>query len=127
MIRRAEIKRVDWQFTASVWAKEAYKHDCGNRNGVYSVEADDRGEETFLVIYNNHDYAEYPSLREQELTEIRRRLKSARIPELAYATYTERRERSTYALVLGVGTGWEERVETLVDAAMDACWARRRA
>jgi hypothetical protein len=116
---------VDWQSTARVWAREAYKHDHGNRTGVYAVESHDQG--VFLVIYNNHAYAEYPLLREQELTEIRRRLKSAHIPELAYATYSQVREGYTYALVLGVGEGWEKRVEALVDAAMDACWKRRQA
>lgn len=119
--------KLDWQSTARVWAKEACKHDFDQRSGLYSVESEESGQRSFLVVFNNHDYADYPLLRAQELSEIRRRLKSAHIPELAYATYPHAGQGYTYALVLGVGEGWEERVETLVGAAMDACWKRRQA
>jgi hypothetical protein len=114
----------DWDAKAGAWARTAWERDCARRNGLYLVRGDERGR-AYLVIYNNHPHAGFPLLRDQELTEIRRRLNAAGVTELAYAVYPHPREGFTYAVVLGVGAGWEARVERLVNEAADVCWSRR--
>lgn len=113
-----------WEADARGWAREAWTHDDNKRNGLYLVQAH-AGDAGYFVIYNNHADVAFPLLREQELTEIRRRLRAAGIAERAYATHPHPGGGYTYALLLAVGAGWEGVVEGLVSDAMDACWRRR--
>ncbi len=124
-LRTRAASALDWQATAGAWAREAWEKDGGRRNGLYLVHAHER-ERGYLVIYNNHPHAGFPLLREQELSEIRRRLSAAGVAELAYAIYPHIREGFTYAVVLGVGAGWAARIASLVHDATDECWSRRR-
>ncbi len=118
------IDQGNWQATARAWAKEAWEHNSGDRNGLYFVPPEE-GEAGYFVIYNNHPYAGFPRLREQELAEIRCRLNAAGIAELAYATYPHWREGYTYVLVLAAKAAREGFIKNLVNRAMDVCWSRR--
>jgi len=99
----------DLQRLAKALAKDAHTNYFSSRRGVWFVEDSD-----VLCLYNNNPYADYPTLRDDELTEFRRRMKEEGLKELAYATYPPEGEEAagyTYALLIDCG---EDRREWVV-------------
>jgi transcriptional regulator with XRE-family HTH domain len=103
-------KKVDWQRAAYGFALDAHENFFSSRRGVWYVE-----DVNALCFYNNNPYAKHPTLRDEEVAEFRRRLKSAGIKELAYATYPPPGDESagyTFAMIVDVG---EDRMAELCD------------
>jgi transcriptional regulator with XRE-family HTH domain len=87
-----------WAEFAFKCAFDAHENHFPSRRGVWFIEDLD-----VLVLYNNNPYEKYPTRRDEELAEFRRRMKAEGIKELAFATYPpEGKEQAgyTYALVI---------------------------
>lgn len=118
-------ERDGWDWLAEACAREAHVSHFPSRRGIFCVQdEDDPSDEGILVIYNNHPYAAHPLRREAELGEIRSRLAAEGIPEVGFATHPQGGPADGYsfALVLGVGDGWQDFVEELVREATRAAW-----
>jgi transcriptional regulator with XRE-family HTH domain len=103
-----KLKKADWQRTAYMCAADASENFFPSRRGVWYLE--DLGA---LCFYNNNPYDLYPRRREEEVAEFRKRLKSAGIRELAYATYPPPGEEDagyTFAMIVDAG---QDRAEEL--------------
>jgi transcriptional regulator with XRE-family HTH domain len=109
----ARISKALWHDLARFWAEEAGENHFPSRRGVWFL--DKLG---VLCVYNNHPYAAYPTLRDQETEEFRAWLKQKRIKELGYATYPESGQDAgyTYAMLLDAG---EDRQQEVVDALQE--------
>jgi transcriptional regulator with XRE-family HTH domain len=105
--RGAKVKMTDaeWKNFASFTAEDAYENHFPSRRGVWYFEYLD-----VLVLYNNNPYANFPTLRDEETAEFRRRLAAEGIKELAYATYPVGGESDgyTYAMVIDAGQDREK-------------------
>jgi transcriptional regulator with XRE-family HTH domain len=99
-----------WAKEAQRMAKDAHENHFPSRRGVWHIADADK-----LCFYNNNPYAAAPTLRDEEVAEFRKRLKAARIKELAYATYPLPGEESagyTFAMIVDAG---DNRQQELVD------------
>jgi hypothetical protein len=68
-----------------------------------------------LIVVNNNPYADYPDLRDRQLTDFRKWLAAANIQELAYATHPPVGELNagySFAMILDAG---EKRREEVLD------------
>src|SRR5262249_8078751 len=74
--------RASWQSLAGILARDAHENYFSSRRGVWYLE-----DERVLCLYNNNPYEQFPALRDQELAEFRRRMRTEGFEELAYATY----------------------------------------
>ena len=97
--KRTAVKMTDagWKAFASLTAKDASENHFPSRRGVWYFDDLD-----VLVLYNNNPYEKFPTLRDEETAEFRRRLAAEGIKELAYATYPVGGESDgyTYAMVI---------------------------
>jgi transcriptional regulator with XRE-family HTH domain len=97
--RGAKVKMTDaeWKEFASLTARDSYENHFPSRRGVWYFEDLD-----VLVLYNNNPYANFPTLRDEETAEFRRRLVAESIKELAYTTYPVggQSDGYTYAMVI---------------------------
>jgi len=90
---RTPITNRGWQQLAKKYAEIAHDEHFPERWGTFVDE--DCG---FVVIFNNHPYAQYPDLRSQQLAQFREYLRAHGIKELGYATYPQ--DGYTYALIV---------------------------
>jgi transcriptional regulator with XRE-family HTH domain len=79
---RVQLTKAEWQDLAKAAARDASENHFPSRRGVWHFSDTD-----VLCFYNNNPYAADPKLRDEEVAEFRKRLKAARVKELAYATY----------------------------------------
>uniref|UniRef100_UPI0013ED2466 hypothetical protein n=1 Tax=Paludisphaera soli TaxID=2712865 RepID=UPI0013ED2466 len=82
-------------------AREAHEDHFPSRRGTWFIK--DLG---VLCVYNNNPYAGFPSLRDEELAEFRRRMDEEGLQELASAGYPPEGEVDagyTHAMIVQVG------------------------
>src|SRR5262249_42024328 len=99
---KVKLNKADWQRLAEASARDAHENSYDTRRGVWHLE--DVGA---LCFYNNNPYEKYPTLRDEEVAEFRKRLKAASITELAYATYPPPGAEEagfTFALIVDAGS-----------------------
>jgi transcriptional regulator with XRE-family HTH domain len=97
----------DWTRLAYGCARVAFREDFSSRRGVYLLTT--AGERGVLCLYNNNPWANHPTLRDEETAEFRKRLKSRRLKELAYASYPpEGQEDAGYSYAMLIDAGEEE-------------------
>jgi transcriptional regulator with XRE-family HTH domain len=109
-----KLTKADWQRHARNFAQDACENHFSSRRGVWIIE--DLG---VLCLYNNNPYSQYPTLRDEELAEFRRRMKAEGIKELAYATYPPEGEEDagyTYAMLIDAG---EDRMSWVSNTMVD--------
>jgi transcriptional regulator with XRE-family HTH domain len=97
----AKTTKASWQRLADALAWDAHENHFPSRRGVWFLK-----DEGVLCIFNNNPYAKYPTLRDEELAEFRRRMRAERIKELAYATYPPKGQEDagyTYAMLIEAG------------------------
>jgi transcriptional regulator with XRE-family HTH domain len=94
---RVNMTAAEWKAFAHGAAKDAHENHFPSRRGVWHFEDLD-----VLVLYNNNPYAKFPTIRDEETAEFRRRLAAEGIKELAYSTYPVGGESDgyTYAMVI---------------------------
>jgi transcriptional regulator with XRE-family HTH domain len=107
--RKAMMKKQDWTQFAKVCAADAHENWFESRRGTWYIKDLD-----VVVLYNNNPYAQYPTLRDEELAEFLSRLRAEGIQELAYATYPE--DGYTYAMVIDAS---RDREQFLADVMQD--------
>jgi hypothetical protein len=106
------MKRVSqgqWDKLAQFCAENAHERNFSSRRGAYPIDVpaelsiDVPAEPSeVLCVYNNNPYAADAALRDDETARLRKRLKAAKIEELAYATYPPE-SGYTFAMILAIG------------------------
>lgn len=102
------IKR-EWNKLAYRCAAEAFEKNWPSRRGIYLLKV--TRDKAVLCFYNNNPWANYPTLRDEETAEFRKRMRAEGLKELAYATYPPEREECagySYAMLIDAG---EERMD----------------
>ena len=83
----------NWNQVARECAEDAHRNHFHLRDGVWYLEDKD-----VVVAFNNHPYKAGLPFREKELGEFRKRLATAGVKEVGFATYPE--DGYSYALVV---------------------------
>jgi hypothetical protein len=95
---RTKRNETEWHQLAVECARDACENHFDTRRGM------DLMEDGVVCLFNNHPYAKFPSLRDEETAEFRRRLaEEGSMAELAYATYPPEGEEDagyTYAMLI---------------------------
>lgn len=89
---------IAWQTLAKAAAYDAWLNYFYSRRGHWRY-----NEEQVIIYYNNHPYEGFPTLRDEETNELRRRMAAEGYPELGYATYSTTEDGRGYTLALIIG------------------------
>ena len=87
-----------WTALADNLAEQAHTRHFASRRGIWLID-----DLNVICLYNNNPYARHPSLRDVELTKIRKILKAEGLEEMSFASYPRPGNKDagyTYALII---------------------------
>jgi hypothetical protein len=101
----------DWTGFARAAARNASENWFDVRLGVMTVEA----MSDVLVVFNNHFFANFPTLQAVELEELKRRLSAEGFEVLGSASYptSGASDGYSYAIVIDAGEEYRELIEDI--------------
>jgi hypothetical protein len=131
-VKMKRVSQSQWDKLAQFCAENAHERNFSSRRGAYpinvpaepSIDVPAEPSEV-LCVYNNNPYVAGPALRDDETARLRKRLKAAKIEELAYATYPAE-SGYTFAMILAIGEGQLPVVRDLVIEVTRESYERMR-